>query len=72
MMDCAYCGAPILSDEQVCREQGPDPDPNFALVCSPGSDALGPCGCIDYHMADCPTVTDRFATANDFMYEDED
>lgn len=19
------------------------------------SDALGPCGCIDYHMADCPT-----------------
>lgn len=22
-------------------------------------DALGPCGCVDYHMADCPLVTDR-------------
>lgn len=25
------------------------------------TDALGPCGCTDYHMADCPLVTERFA-----------
>lgn len=22
-------------------------------------DTLGPCGCTDYHMADCPLMTDR-------------
>jgi hypothetical protein len=22
-------------------------------------DSLGPCGCVDYHMADCPLLTDR-------------
>ena len=24
-----------------------------------GDDTLGPCGCTDYHMADCPLITDR-------------
>lgn len=23
-------------------------------------DTLGPCGCTDYHMADCPLVTSRW------------
>lgn len=26
-------------------------------VRAPIGDALGPCGCVDYHMADCPLVT---------------
>jgi len=24
-------------------------------------DTLGPCGCTDYHMADCNLITDRFS-----------
>lgn len=25
----------------------------------PDEDTLGPCGCTDYHLADCPLVTGR-------------
>jgi hypothetical protein len=31
---------------------------------------LGPCGCTDYHMADCPLVTDRFAFTYDEPEDD--
>ena len=32
--DCEYCGAPIMSTEQVCREQGGDPPGTW--MCSSG------------------------------------
>lgn len=38
--------------------------------------ALGPCGCIDYHYADCPTragITESMDPPDpDWQYEDED
>jgi hypothetical protein len=53
---CPFCGSTACEWDRGtflgCEDCGYDAleDP----------DALGPCGCIDYHMADCPTVTDRF------------
>jgi len=41
------------------RQPAPERDP----------DALGPCGCTDYHMADCPT---RDAHYDDAPEPDED
>lgn len=38
------------------------PNPNL------DPDALGPCGCIDYHMADCPLRTGSI----DSYYQDYD
>lgn len=33
---------------------------------------LGPCGCVDYHMADCPLMTDRFGGHDDPPEPDDD
>ena len=44
-----------MYDRDLDEAPGPELDP----------DALGPCGCTDYHMADCPLVTDRFGRADD-------
>ena len=33
----------------------------------PDSEALGSCGCVDYHMADCPLMTSR----RDFPYDSD-
>lgn len=53
---CTFCGS------EACEWDG-----DILLGCADcgydaleGPNVLGPCGCIDYHMADCPTVTDRF------------
>lgn len=35
-------------------------------------EALGPCGCVDYHMADCPIKTASFTSSYDDFYDDID
>lgn len=35
-------------------------------------ESLGPCGCTDYHMADCPTRTDSFRPYEPFDFYDDD
>lgn len=48
-----------------------------AMAMDRDDDTLGPCGCTDYHMADCPTRTgyaDAYVDAGDLAdrYYDED
>jgi hypothetical protein len=42
-------------DEKRWREE----EPEMAEVIESGEYPLGPCGCTDYHMADCPVLTER-------------
>ena len=37
----------------------------------PDDDTLGPCGCTDYHMADCPTRTDGWSTFDEYDERDD-
>ena len=48
-----------------------DPD-EMALVEDEeeASDTLGPCGCTDYHMADCSVVTGDYGEADDRWWEE--
>jgi hypothetical protein len=52
---CPYCGSTATQwegDTLLCCE-----DCGFEEM---GTYTLGPCGCVDYHMADCPILTDRY------------
>lgn len=73
---------------QVDRASTPDPDAPPCTECGGGlahypecalmlaernaPDTLGPCGCTDYHMADCPTVTGPGTSDEEWYGDDAD
>jgi hypothetical protein len=52
---CGHCGYTHWLDSAIGRAH------RFLEVEPPEPDTLGPCGCVDYHVADCPTLTERYA-----------
>lgn len=59
---CQECGGdiergdPILWSREAGARHADDDQCNESFA----SERLGPCGCTEYHMADCPLITDRF------------